>query len=55
MKIYLLPIIRKEKYRKKKRSYVYDQKLKKKIIVSKFLIPIGRLCIPNSLPNYQLF
>lgn len=53
MRVYLIPIIRRKRYKKKEITFI--TKKRKQIIIFKFFIPIKKLCIFNSMPNYQYF
>lgn len=51
-----MQVIKKEGYRKRRENYFYNQKKKKKgIMISEFLISMGRLHIPDIILNHQFF
>lgn len=55
IRVYLVPMIEKKEYRKKKKSLLQPKRKRKEIIVYEIFTSIQKLRVPNFVPNYQIF
>lgn len=53
MIVYLVSIIEKERYEKKKKLLLWPKEKRKRIMVSEFLTLFRRLCVFDFIFNYQ--